>query len=524
MSKQFKWALTIFSIGVFMAALDNGIVTASLTTLNKSFQVPPNWGAWIITIYTLGLSISVPIVGKLSDRFGRKRLFLIEITLFGLGSFLVSLSPHFWFLLVARFIQSMGGGGIFILASSYILNVYPKEKQGRALGMLGGMNGIAAILGPNIGSFILQTTGSWHWLFLINLPIAVLLFIFGFMYINEEQELIQAKLDWIGILLLSTGILSFMYSLTNLEGVNILNSILKPKFYIFLIVGIILLVLLFNVEKNRSQKGIDPILPVSLFKFVTYRWTLLLAAFSGAILASVIFIPGYIEQYLGVKASLSGYLFTPLAIASGVGAGSGGAITDKKGPIQTLIIAAILTALGFLLLPIWVGTIWQMIIATSFIGLGFGMMLGAPINVLATENTEHDKGIALGTSSLFRQIGMTIAPTIYAGFLARSFKSFGTVAKEKFKAAHFPFNQQMMQHMPKNAQIADIKHSIEQIPVPQVRKILLEVIHDVVGKGYNGLFYAGLAVAVLMLVSVFILSTYRHPVEDNQVEVEEEQH
>src|SRR5690625_4159839 len=116
-----------------MAGLDNGIIGTALTTINEFFGVSPSWGAWTITLYTLGIAISVPIIGKLSDRYGRKRMFLIEITLFGLGSLFVALSPNFTALLLSRFIQAIGGGGIFIIGSSHILATMPKEKQGKAL-------------------------------------------------------------------------------------------------------------------------------------------------------------------------------------------------------------------------------------------------------------------------------------------------------------------------------------------------------------------------------------------------------
>lgn len=115
MQKQMKWPLVLFAIGVFMAALDNGIITSSLTTLNASFGVSPTWGAWTITLYTLGLAVSVPIAGKLSDRYGRKKLFLIEVALFGIGSLLVALSTSFTFFLIARVIQALGGGGYLSL-------------------------------------------------------------------------------------------------------------------------------------------------------------------------------------------------------------------------------------------------------------------------------------------------------------------------------------------------------------------------------------------------------------------------
>jgi len=169
--------LVILLLGVFMAALDNGIISAALTTINSSFDVSATAGTWGITLYTLGMAITTPIVGKLSDRYGRKKLFLFEIMIFTIGSLGVALSPNFGLFLAARLFQSFGGGGIFIIASSHVISTFTKEKQGSMLGLLGGMNGIASVIGPNIGSFLIDFTGSWHWLFLINVPIGILLVI-----------------------------------------------------------------------------------------------------------------------------------------------------------------------------------------------------------------------------------------------------------------------------------------------------------------------------------------------------------
>src|SRR5690625_2797503 len=178
----------ILLIGVFMAALDNGIISAALTTINSSFNVSATSGSWGITLYTLGLAVATPIVGKLADRYGRKKLFLIEIAIFTVGSLGIALSPNFTFFLAARLLQSFGGAGIFIIASSYVLSTVRKDKQGSMLGMLGGMNGIASVIGPNIGSFLMDITGTWHWLFLINIPIGILLLIGGSLILKETKE------------------------------------------------------------------------------------------------------------------------------------------------------------------------------------------------------------------------------------------------------------------------------------------------------------------------------------------------
>src|SRR5690625_710509 len=222
--KSQKWPITLFTIGVFMAGLDNGIISTALTTINDSFGVSSAWGAWSITLYTLGIAISVPIIGKLSDNYGRRRLFIIEILLFGIGSLLVALSPNFIFLLIARFIQAIGGGGIFIIGSSYVLATLPKKSQGKALGLLGGMHGLSAVIGPNLGAVILAVTGTWEWMFLINIPIAIFLIIFGYLKISETKAKETKSLDVTGTVLLSFSILLFMFGVTHIDSTNILLS------------------------------------------------------------------------------------------------------------------------------------------------------------------------------------------------------------------------------------------------------------------------------------------------------------
>jgi len=509
MKNDIKWSLILFSVGVFMAALDNGIITSSLTTLISSFAVSQTWGAWTITVYTLGLAISVPIVGKLSDRYGRRSLFLCEVALFGIGSLLVALSPNFSFFLAARFLQAMGGGGIFIIASSYVLNTVPQERQGRALGMLGGMNGIAAILGPNVGSFILDLTGSWHWLFLINVPVAIILFLVGWKYIHEQQTLQRTKLDLGGITALSGAMVLLMLTFTKLDGVDLLSGLGSATFLSLIGGSIVLILALIAIEQRVHKAGQETVLPLKLMSRSTFRLALLLSFFSGAILASVIFIPGFVEQFLNVSSAQAGYWFTPLALASGIGAGGGGALVDKKGPIYTLVLASVLAIVGFLLFPLWVDSGWQMIIASCLVGLGFGIMLGAPINVLVSEHAGDNKGISLATSSLFRQMGMTLAPTIYAGFLARAFSDFGTQVKDNLEAANISGVDQMMSHMPKSTDATSIKEGIAQIPDPQIREILQDTLHEAVGNGFNGLYLASMVVSCAMLVAVVWLGVVR---------------
>src|SRR5690625_1044349 len=274
-----KWAITLFTIGVFMAGLDNGIISTALTTINDSFGVSPAWGAWSITLYTLGIAISVPIIGKLSDRFGRRRLFIIEIVIFAIGSLLVALSSNFIFLLAARFIQSIGGGWIFIIVSTHILATLPKDKQGKALGLLGGMHGISAEIGPNLGAVILSLTGSWHWMFLINIPIASFLVVFGYLKIEETKPGTEKPLDFFGTVLLTFGILALMYGITNLNSQALLQSIANLAVAPFLVVGFLLFVLFVLHERRVEERDGDPIIKFSLLKNRLFQVTLILCLF-----------------------------------------------------------------------------------------------------------------------------------------------------------------------------------------------------------------------------------------------------
>src|SRR5690625_434837 len=263
-----------------MAGLDNGIISAALTTIYNSFGVSPTWGAWTVTLYTLGIAVSVPIIGKLSDNYGRKKLFIIEILLFGIGSLLVAISPNFTFLLLARLIQAVGGGGIFIIGSSHVLATLPKNKQGKVLGLLGGMHGLSAVVGPNVGALILHMTGTWQWMFLINIPIALFLIVMGVLKIEETKEPTSKALDVTGTIYLSLGIVAFMFGITNINSLNLLSSITSVTVLPYLIAGALFIYLFLTHEKRLEKNGGDPIISASLLGKRSFQLTLLLGFLS----------------------------------------------------------------------------------------------------------------------------------------------------------------------------------------------------------------------------------------------------
>lgn len=499
-------AFIILLIGVFMAALDNGIISAALTTINASFDVTATQGTWGITLYTLGLAIATPIVGKLSDRYGRKKLFLIEIAIFTVGSLGVALSPNFAFFLASRLLQSFGGGGIFIIASSYVISTYTKEKQGSMLGLLGGMNGIASVIGPNIGSFLIDMTGTWHWLFLINVPIGLLLLVGGFFYLEETKATVLSKIDFLGISLLSLSILSVMFAINNLGTGDLFRSLFSQTVLGLLFIAVALFALLMYIEKKREHgTRYDPFLPYSLLRKPTYAVTMLMALLSGTMIGAVIFIPSFVEQVLGIPAAKSGYWMTPLAIASGIGAGGGGYFVDKQGPVRTLILSGIISIVGYGGLAFFVDTKLSFVLFSVIAGIGFGFVLGAPLTVLTANAAGLQKGTALGTLSVSRQIGLTISPTIFGAFIQNGFGQLDTLIPQKLRAYGIdPASLPPEQINQIGGSYSDLQSRIDAIPVENVRLALTDAFQQAAHSAYQPIYVATSLAALLIIILALV--------------------
>lgn len=496
-----KLAMMVLVLGVFMSALDNGIISAALTTINSSFNVSEVQGSWGITLYTLGMAISTPIIGKLADRYGRKKLFMIEISVFALGSLLVALSPTFTLFLAARFIQALGGGGIFIIASSFVLTVFPKEKQGGLLGMLGAVNGIASVVGPNVGSLVLNMTGKWHWLFLINLPIALIIIVTGLMWIPETKINVMKRTDYWGTVLLSLGILSFMLAITNLQQSDLLGSLLSAKVLGFLILGIVLFVGLFLLEKANETKDVDAILAYHLLTNRNFMLTLLMGLLTGTLIAIFVYIPSYVEHRLGISANQAGVYMSGIGLASIVGAGSGGRFVDKKGARQTILIASLISFIGFGSLAFFSTSTTSFLITSSVTGLGFGMLMGAPLSVLASEAAGEEKGSALGTLSVSRQVGLTIAPTLYAALIQNGFEPLLPEIKQTVSSDYMTDKLGNLN----TSSVESILLGIKDVPNSLEKSQMLDIFYNTAHTAYQHMFLMSTVASALILVFALLL-------------------
>ncbi|MCQ4636325.1 MFS transporter [Anaerovorax odorimutans] len=417
--------MAVYLLGIFMGALDTGIVTPARTVIQNNLGVDDNLGVWMITIYTLAYAASIPVMGKLADRAGRKYVYLASIFLFGVGSLLCGLSQDtgsFTMLLISRAVQAIGGGGIVPVATAEFGTTFPAEKRGMALGMVGGVYGIANIFGASAGSAILDLFGSdnWQFIFYVNVPITVFILIAGFVSLPNTKEKAVTKIDGFGTVLLVIMILSLMYGLKNIDFFDFVSTISSRSVWPF-VAAFALMLPIFILAEKRAE---DPVMNLSYFKNKDILVTLILSVMTGVILMGLIFVPQLCENAMKVESGSGGYFVIILGIFAGVGAPVSGKMIDRWGAKPILAIGFLSSLAGSLFLifvmtrhPGWATVVVSLIL----IGLGIGFTMGTPLNYMMLDHTEAaESNSALATLSLVRSLGTVVAPAIMVGFIAHA--------------------------------------------------------------------------------------------------------
>ncbi len=423
----------LYMLGIFMGAIDTGIVTPARTVIQANLGVDDKLGIWMITIFTLAYAASIPISGKIADRIGRKHVYLVCITLFGLGSLICGLSSNFNsfpMLLTGRVIQAIGGGGIMPIANAEFGTTFPEEKRGMALGLLGGVYGLANILGSSLGSAILDIFGieNWQFLFYINLPISLVIIIFGivFLPVNKTTEK-PGKIDIWGTVVIVAMILALIYGLKNIDFFDFSSTLKSVDVYPFLIAFVVLLPIFILIEK-RAQ---DPIMNLKYFTSPKILITLVVSFFVGLCMMGMIFVPQFSENSLNMATGKGGYFVTILGLFTAIGAPMSGKLVDKYGAGKILSGGFIVSLIGSLFLAFVatrINNLTTVLVSLALIGTGLGFVMGSPLNYMMLGNTKKEQAnSALATLSLVRSIGTVIAPSIMIGFIAQA----GIVAQDQ---------------------------------------------------------------------------------------------
>jgi EmrB/QacA subfamily drug resistance transporter len=414
-------------LALFLGALDQTIVGTALpriiTELNGA-----NLYTWVVTIYLLASTVTVPIYGKLSDMYGRKPLLLIGVGLFLVGSALAGLSQNIEQLIIFRGIQGLGAGALFPIALATIGDLFSPQERGRYQGLFGAVFGLSSLIGPALGGWLTDTF-SWHLIFYVNLPIGLLSIAIILLELPTFKGRANQKIDFLGAIVFAAGIIPVLIGLTNVQS----NAFATPEVAGLISAGLAILCLFLFIE----AKADEPIIPLELFKNRTFAAAAAATFFASfGFFASIIFLPRYFQAVLGETATNSGYATLPLllgVIISSIGAGQ---MVARRGRYKTLILGAIvLVTVGSLLLTNikaetneWVLRGWMFLA-----GLGVGPTLS--VFTIVVQNAVPFKFLGAATSNLtfFRQVGGSVGLAIVGSYFGGQLKT--TIPTELAAAA-----------------------------------------------------------------------------------------
>ncbi len=482
--------MALYLFGIFMGALDTGIVTPARTIIQNDLGVDDQLGIWMITIYTLAYAAAIPIMGKLADRMGRKKIYLVAIVLFGLGSLLSGLAQDvgsFWMLIGARAVQALGGGGLLPIATAEFGTSVPEEKRGMALGLVGAVFGVANVFGASAGSLILDIAGAhnWQWIFYVNLPISVAIVALGLKFLPDHTAAETKRIDVLGSLVLVVMILSLLYGMRNLDFFDLAGTASSPEVWPFLAAFVVLLPVLVLVERRAE----DPVLNLGYFTNRGLALTLLLALLTGVILMGVIFVPQFAENALKVPSGKGGYFVIILGLASGVGAPLSGTLTDRFGPKPVLGFGCLVSLAAAATAVWWVvpnpGMV-NVVVTLVLMGLGLGFVVGSALNYMMLERTPtHEANSALATLSLVRSIGTTVAPAIMVGFIANAALGMQTsvtaVLPTRVEIPPLPHAQQLVTKITELKKDPDLAKDLAGVDVSNLTRTSIDI--DTAGRG-----------------------------------------
>ena len=408
--------LLVLFIGVLMGALDIAIVGPALPAIQKSFGVGDRALAWMFSIYVLFNLIGTPLMAKMSDLFGRRLVYVLDVSLFAAGSLLVALSPSFGVVLVGRAIQGFGAGGIFPVASAVIGDTFPPERRGRALGLIGAVFGLAFIIGPILGGVLLLA--GWQWLFIINLPIAAVVVWMSLRLLPSKRLQAGVSFDWAGMLVLATLLAALAYGINQIDTGHFFTSLVSLQVLQFLLAFALLLVLFIFVERKQES----PILRLDLFKTRQLALAYALSTGAGFGEAGLVFMPALALAalgYLGVTKSSASFLLMPVVVAMGIGSPMIGRLLDEMGSRLVILTGTAIQAVGKFLLGNFAANMAMFIISGLLIGLGLVALLGAPLRyIMLNEVSAADRSSAQGVLTLFTSVGQLMGASVVGAVAA----------------------------------------------------------------------------------------------------------
>lgn len=412
---------------LFLVALDQTIIATALGKIVEDFNAFSAL-SWVVTAYLITTTITVPIAGKLSDLFGRRRILLIGVAIFVAGSLLSGISGSMNELILWRALQGIGGGIITANAFTIVGDLFAARERGRWQGLIGAVFGLASVVGPLLGGWLTDgqnffgLTTDWRWTFYINVPIGIVAFVLIAIYCPPLRRAVKAVIDYLGAALLSVSLGVLIISVDNTESIfaDFLSatglSIIGLRIILWSIVALAIAGFIYVEHKAK-----EPILPLRFFKNRNFVTIIIVAMlFGSAFMGSILYLTQFNQQVFGATPTESGLMLLPMVAGIMVSSITAGQIISRIGRYK------IFMQLGFS-----VATVAMIFLATLtpessyayeaviMIILGLGMGVAMPVLNLAIQNEvkQSELGVATSSSQLFRSLGATVGTAVFGAML-----------------------------------------------------------------------------------------------------------
>ena len=397
-----RWKiLRIQLVMAFMVALDNYIASIALPNISIALSAPVSSITWVVTSYHITICATVLFFGRLGDIKGSSLMFKSGCGLFTVGSLLCGVSINLAMLIIARVIQAIGAAAFMAVNQGIVTRAFPPNERGRALGFNGTIIALGALLGPPIGGFIVSIL-SWHFLFLINVPIGIAVFLLGNRIMPKDVPA-NESLDTKGFVLFALSALLIFGAIGTGRDVQFSNPLIFPA----ILAGLALLVIFILVERRQKQ----PMLDFSIFRNSTFTIGVICTLLVYASLSTITLIqPFFLQNARGLSPSAAGLLFMIYPVVLGATSPLAGFLADKIGPKAPSLVGLCLSTTGYICAAL--ATIETSLVFTgvvyAILGMGNALFQSPNFSLLMSSVPNNKLGAASSTNALLMTIGMVL--------------------------------------------------------------------------------------------------------------------
>jgi EmrB/QacA subfamily drug resistance transporter len=412
-ARRSNWTLGIVSVALFMVVLDNLVVSVALPTIHRDLGASIQSLEWTVNAYVLAYAVLLLTGAALGDRFGRKRMFLIGMSVFTAASAAAALAPNTGLLVAARAVQGTGAAMVTPLTLTLLAEAFPQERRGIAIGIWSGVSGVAVALGPLVGGAVIQAI-SWHWIFWINVPIGIVLMPLAARWLSESRGP-YGTLDLTGLLLASTGAFGIVFGLVRAQSLGWTSATVLAS----LTLGAVLLAAFVTWERRTSE----PMLPMAFFARRSFAVTNVasLSMYFG-MFGSIFFLSQYMQNVLGNTPLQAGLKLLTWTGATMLVAPLAGIFSERLGS-RPFMFAGLSLQAGALA---WIASEVNLHLAyTSMIGpfvlagAGMALVFAPSANAILSSVRTQQAGQASGANNAIREVGgvlgVAVLATVFTG-------------------------------------------------------------------------------------------------------------